>query len=82
MRSGHGIMAVVTTSTSHKALLHQSIASGKLAPAAGLVCNARHVHFCASRSNPQPRQHDESRPAFRLFTCAITCTHAASITTP
>jgi hypothetical protein len=45
MRSWHGIMAAVTTSTSHKALLDQSIASGKLAPAAGLVYDACHVHF-------------------------------------
>eukprot|EP01047_Picozoa_sp_COSAG01_P037847 COSAG01_NODE_3034_length_6690_cov_55.198149_1_plen_35_part_10 len=35
-------MAVVTTNTSPRALSHQTLAPGKLTPAAGLVHDARH----------------------------------------
>jgi hypothetical protein len=73
-------MAVLTTNTSPRALSHQTLAAGKLTPAAGLVHDARHARFCSRRSNPPARRHVESRPGFRLSTCAITCTHPASIT--
>jgi hypothetical protein len=75
-------MAAVTTNTSPRALSHQTLAPGKLTPAAGLIHDARHAHFCSRRSNPPAQQHDESRPGFRLSTCAITCTHPASTTVP